>query len=286
MTANESTGRRRTILGRGLADDLRRRIRAGEFAPGEKLPSESRLGATYGVSRVTVRTALQLLESRGLVDIRHGSGSFVTTAAATGIRAGLQELLSMSETIRELGYTPSMQRRALDRRPATADEAARLRIAAGDEVWSLDRAVRADDHVVAYSHDLIPVALLADGPADGASGGIADRASGGTAADGPAGVDGVDEHAARPVLSDEAIEERFGTSSVFDELSRRGLEIVRAVAELHVVSAVEMTVEPDEQHSLYLLLDQLHETSAGEAVLYSRTYFVEGRFQFVILRTR
>ena len=96
----------------------------------------------------------------------------------------------------------------------------------------------------------------------------------------------MDEHAARPVLSDEAIEERFGTSSVFDELSRRGLEIVRAVAELHVVSAVEMTVEPDEQHSLYLLLDQLHETSAGEAVLDSRTCCVEGRFQFVILRTR
>lgn len=262
MTASESTRKRRTILGRGVADDLRRRIRAGEFAPGEKLPSESQLGAAYGVSRVTVRTALQLLESRGLVDIRHGSGSFVTTAAATGIRAGLQELLSMSETIRELGYTPSMQRRALERRPATAEEAARLRIAAGDEVWSLDRAVRADDQIVAYSHDLIPAALL-DAAAGGTDGG-----------DGAAPLDGG------------AIEERLGTSSVFAELSGRGLEIVRAVAELHVVSAVEMTVQPDEDHALYLLLDQLHETSAGEAVLYSRTYFVEGRFQFVILRTR
>lgn len=248
MTAADSTRKRRTILGRGVADDLRRRIRAGEFAPGQKLPSESQLGSEYGISRVTVRTALQLLESRGLVDIRHGAGSFVTTAAVAGIRAGLQELLSISETIRELGYTPSMERRALERRPATPEEAARLRIAAGDEVWSLDRAVRADDQVVAYSHDLIPVPLLGD--------------------------------------ADSAGEGGLGTSSVFAELTRRGFEIVRAVAELHVVSATDMTVHPDEDHALYLLLDQLHETSAGEAVLYSRTYFVEGRFQFVILRTR
>ena len=133
VTANESTGRRRTDPRRRLADDLRRRIRAGEFA-GEKLPSESRLSATYGVSRVTVRTALQL-SSRGLVDIRHGSGSFVTTAAATGIRARLQELLSMSETIRSSATPPrcSGGRSTAARRP---DEAARLRIAAGDEVWS------------------------------------------------------------------------------------------------------------------------------------------------------
>jgi GntR family transcriptional regulator len=36
---------------------------------------------------------------------------------------------------------------------------------------------------------------------------------------------------------------------------------------------------------LYVLLDQVHFSRRGSAVAYSRTYFVEGRFQFVVLRT-
>ena len=48
-----------------------------EWLPGEKLPSESVLSESYGVSRVTVRNALQKLKALGLIETHLGSGSFV-----------------------------------------------------------------------------------------------------------------------------------------------------------------------------------------------------------------
>ena len=238
-------------LSRDVADDLRTRILGGEFPPGGKLPTENELGAAYGVSRVTVRTALQLLESRGLADIRHGSGTYVAQISG-GIRAGLQELRSITETIRELGHEPSMRRRSLERRPCTATEAEPLGLVAGDGVWSVERSIHADGEIVAYSLDLIPGALI---PADS-------------------------NHA-----------RHLGEGSVFGTLQACGVAPARAVARVHAVDRTELTVPPDAAETgpgptLYVLLDQLHETRHGEPVLHSRTYFVEGRFQFVILRTR
>jgi GntR family transcriptional regulator len=64
-----------------IADDLRRRVAAGEFAAGRLLPSESELGGAYAASRVTVRRALEQLRDEGLVDARQGFGWFVPAPA-------------------------------------------------------------------------------------------------------------------------------------------------------------------------------------------------------------
>jgi DNA-binding FadR family transcriptional regulator len=60
-----------------VAAELEVAIRAGHFAVGDKLPSERQLAARLGVSRPTIRVALSQLESRGLVETRSGSGTFV-----------------------------------------------------------------------------------------------------------------------------------------------------------------------------------------------------------------
>lgn len=60
-----------------IADELRRRIAAGELAVGRVLPSEAELSRSYAASRVTVRRALELLRDDGLVDARQGFGWFV-----------------------------------------------------------------------------------------------------------------------------------------------------------------------------------------------------------------
>ncbi|WP_188194876.1 winged helix-turn-helix domain-containing protein [Nonomuraea sp. SYSU D8015] len=49
----------------------------GTFQPGDRLPSERELAATYQVSRATVREAVALLQEEGRVQVRHGSGTFV-----------------------------------------------------------------------------------------------------------------------------------------------------------------------------------------------------------------
>jgi GntR family transcriptional regulator len=60
-----------------LADLLRQQIISGELAPGAPLPSEARLMQELGVSRNTVRLAVQLLRSEGHVTTEHGRGTYV-----------------------------------------------------------------------------------------------------------------------------------------------------------------------------------------------------------------
>ncbi len=60
-----------------VADRLRGAIQSGELRPGEALPTEKQLAERYGVSRPTIRAALGLLRTEGLIDARQGSGAYV-----------------------------------------------------------------------------------------------------------------------------------------------------------------------------------------------------------------
>jgi GntR family transcriptional regulator len=60
-----------------LADDLAAKIARGDFPAGSRLPSEAELAETYGVARMTVRRALDVLRDRGLVRTLHGRGTVV-----------------------------------------------------------------------------------------------------------------------------------------------------------------------------------------------------------------
>ncbi len=73
-----------------IADDLRRSIRAGERAPGDRLPSESDLARRYRRSVPTVQNALRLLSDEGLIDKRHGTGTFVRRPRTPAVRDNLR----------------------------------------------------------------------------------------------------------------------------------------------------------------------------------------------------
>lgn len=60
-----------------ISDDLRRQIAAGELRPGDRIPSESALIERYKVSPPTLRQALMVLRTEGLIEARHGIGTFV-----------------------------------------------------------------------------------------------------------------------------------------------------------------------------------------------------------------
>ncbi|MFE4536686.1 GntR family transcriptional regulator [Streptomyces scopuliridis] len=60
-----------------VADDLRRLITTGALSVGERLPAEQELALRYKVSTPTLRNALEVLQSEGLVEKRHGSGNFI-----------------------------------------------------------------------------------------------------------------------------------------------------------------------------------------------------------------
>jgi DNA-binding FadR family transcriptional regulator len=69
-------------LYRQIADQIARLIASGEFPPGARLPAERDLASSLGVSRASVREAIISLEIGGLVEVRVGTGIFVTASAA------------------------------------------------------------------------------------------------------------------------------------------------------------------------------------------------------------
>ena len=74
---------RKPKLAEVVIDTLRKRIGAGEFAPGEKLPTETQLTAHFGVSRTVVREAIAALAADGMVQPRQGAGVFVMAGASS-----------------------------------------------------------------------------------------------------------------------------------------------------------------------------------------------------------
>ncbi len=61
-----------------IAESLSREIGTGRLPAGDRLPSERELAADYKVTVVTLRKALAVLAERGLIDRKHGSGTYVT----------------------------------------------------------------------------------------------------------------------------------------------------------------------------------------------------------------
>jgi GntR family transcriptional regulator len=99
----------RTIRYHHIAEELRGRILSGTYAAGRLLPSESELSSEFGVSRVTVRKALEILRDDALVDSRQGFGWFV---AGDTVRQPLARLATIEDQMRASGAIP--QRRVLD----------------------------------------------------------------------------------------------------------------------------------------------------------------------------
>jgi DNA-binding FadR family transcriptional regulator len=115
-----------------IVEQIRLLMRQGQLRPGDRLPPERDLCERFGVSRVTVREALRMLESAGLVEIRVGArgGAFVTAPSSDRVGEGLADLLTLSvisaadvtevRMILEVGIAPLVCERA------TADDIAAL----------------------------------------------------------------------------------------------------------------------------------------------------------------
>ena len=127
-----------------------------ELAPETAIPSERELMTTYGVSRATVRKAIDSLVVDGLLRRIHGRGTFV---ARPRLESRLH-LASFSQDMRRRGLTPSTRLLdvALDRPPA--EVAAALDLDADAQVWKLDRVRLADGQPIALENGWYPKALL------------------------------------------------------------------------------------------------------------------------------
>lgn len=114
-----------------IADELRLAIDREIYAVGARLPSEAELAARYGVSRGTVRQAVAALATEGLVGSRRGARRVVLASRRS---QSFAELRSFAQWARSMGRSATGQVISTSRRPATAEDAARLQVLVGTEV--------------------------------------------------------------------------------------------------------------------------------------------------------
>jgi GntR family transcriptional regulator len=87
-----------------IKDVLKKQIMDGDYAPYERMPSESELMKTFGVSRITVRQSLRDLHSEGLIFTSQGKGTFASKPKAM---QDVQHLEGLSEAMTPKGYETS-----------------------------------------------------------------------------------------------------------------------------------------------------------------------------------
>ena len=139
-----------------IAQSLRERIRTGELSPGTRLTNQRALAREFGVTLMTLRQALDLLEREGLIACRHGLGTFVASPAIDydilQFRALAGDLRTQGEPV-ETRYLRSQFLRA-DRRVQAG-----LRLAGGDWVFLLERLRVLNGRPVSLQRSFLPEGL-------------------------------------------------------------------------------------------------------------------------------
>ena len=136
-----------------VAEQFERAIVAGSIRPGEKIANEVALAQDLGLSRPTMRQAIQLLVAKGLVVRKRGVGTQVVHGK---VRRSL-ELTSLYDDLDEAGQEPRTDILELVRVPADTEVALELQLAQGTEVWSLTRLRWIGDQPLALMRNYLPV---------------------------------------------------------------------------------------------------------------------------------
>ncbi|MFI1562779.1 GntR family transcriptional regulator [Streptomyces sp. NPDC020490] len=139
-----------------LAQQLEAAIEHGVLAPGNLLGNEVDLSGRLGLSRPTVRQAIQSLVDKGLLVRRRGVG---TQVVHSQVKRPL-ELSSLYDDLEAAGQGPTTEVLRHEHQPASAEVAAALGVAEGGEVVALERLRSTHGHPVAFLCNYLPASLL------------------------------------------------------------------------------------------------------------------------------
>jgi GntR family transcriptional regulator len=119
-----------------------------------KMPTEFEFVKRFGVSRITIRNALQTLVEEGLLVRERGRGTFLKTNQPEN---WVGQLMGFTETIKEAGFTPGAQILEMGMTKKISDN---VKNALGSQVvWELKRLRFADDKPIAIEHAFFPVEI-------------------------------------------------------------------------------------------------------------------------------
>lgn len=139
-----------------VAAQLERAILDGHLGAGARISDEISLAGHLGLSRPTVRQAIQVLVDKGMLVRKRGVG----TQVVHGKISRSVELTSLHDDLRAAGQEPHTKVESYERIPATEELANELRVDVGAEIWSLERIRYVGSAPLALMHNYLPVDVL------------------------------------------------------------------------------------------------------------------------------
>jgi len=151
---------RQMTLTEAAYQELRKAILTGAYEPGAQLPTEADLGEMLGVSRTVIREALHTLEEDGLINRRHGVGTFVRTRL---LQKNLNFNFGVTEMIKTAGLTPGtnfLETSYCDASEVGEKVRQQLQVATDARLLVVERVRQADGQPVVYTIDIVPQVLF------------------------------------------------------------------------------------------------------------------------------
>jgi len=145
-------GNARAPLYQQMQDALRRGIETGSLRPQEALPPERDIAKEFGISRITVRKAVDGLVADGMLTRRQGAGTFV----GGRVEKQFSKLTSFSEDMAARGRTARSEWIMQTESTVNSDESLTLGLSPGSRVFRFHRIRYADDQPMALEYSTVP----------------------------------------------------------------------------------------------------------------------------------
>lgn len=139
-----------------IAEQFEQAILEGTIAPGERIDNEVALAQKLGLSRPTMRQAIQVLVDKGMLVRKRGVGTQVVHGK---IRRSV-ELTSLFDDLSSAGQKPRSEVISIGKVPADEDVARELQLSKGADVWSLERLRFVDRQPLAHMHNFLPIDVV------------------------------------------------------------------------------------------------------------------------------
>ncbi len=148
-----------TTSGIPLYVQIRERLRTelDQMEQGEPIPVEAELEKRFGVSRITIRRAIEELAAEGLLMRQQGKGTFVQRSKLTH---ELSLITSWTDQLKRLGFVPRTAHRKCTEETAPSHVADALRLTAAEKVVRIQRVRLAQREPISYMINYIPSRLV------------------------------------------------------------------------------------------------------------------------------
>ena len=140
-----------------IHNQLRSNIEDGKWQVGQKIPAERELATEFGVSRMTLRQAIQTLVDEGVLERRVGSGTFV---ANQKVQEKMSGVTSFTELMQAIGKVPSSKTISYHLTIPSESEAEKLKLAPGERVLRMERVRYGSKVPICFEVATIPAALI------------------------------------------------------------------------------------------------------------------------------